>query len=249
MSELLRCICWFSCGAASAVAAKLTMEKVKDRELLVVYCDTMATEHPDNERFFQDVEAWLGLNILKLKSKRYEDVDAVFEGRRYMSGIQGAPCTVEMKKRPRFDFQRPTDLHVFGMTLDEKRRADKFAQDNPELGLYWPLIEEQVTKDTCLQILSEAGIKIPAMYELGYKNNNCLGCVKATSPAYWNKIRQDFPEVFQRRCEQSRRFGVKLTRVKGQRIFLDELEPAVVEYVEEDLSCGPQCTGQPAYLD
>ena len=33
------------------------------------------------------------------------------------------------------------------------------------------------------------------MYKLGYKNNNCIGCVKGQA-GYWNKIRKDFPDVF-----------------------------------------------------
>jgi hypothetical protein len=54
-----RRLVWFSCGAASAVAAKLAVEKYEDA-CEVVYCDTMATEHPDNQRFFNDVERWIG---------------------------------------------------------------------------------------------------------------------------------------------------------------------------------------------
>jgi hypothetical protein len=34
-----------------------------------------------------------------------------------------------------------------------------------------------------------------------------------------------FPDVFAERAEQSRRLGVRLVRVKNQRIFLDELDP------------------------
>jgi len=82
------------------------------------------------------------------------------------------------------------------------------------------------------------------MYKLGYNNNNCKGCVKATSPSYWNKIRKDFPDVFASRAEQSRRLKCKLTRVKGKRIYLDELSPDCEEVIKEDLSCGPQCRGQ-----
>ncbi len=37
------------------------------------------------------------------------------------------------------------------------------------------------------------------MYDLGYPNNNCIGCVKG-GMGYWNKIRKDFPEVFQKRA-------------------------------------------------
>ena len=39
-----RTICWFSCGAASAVATKLTLKDTPDA--IVAYCETGA-EHPD----------------------------------------------------------------------------------------------------------------------------------------------------------------------------------------------------------
>ena len=63
------------------------------------------------------------------------------------------------------------------------------------------------------------------MYKLGYPNANCIGCVKATSPTYWNHVRKVHPEVFEARAEQSKRIGVKLVQYKKQRLFLDELDP------------------------
>lgn len=63
----------------------------------------------------------------------------------------------------------------------------------------------------------------------------------ATSARYWNRVRKYFPAVFKRRCEQSRRLGVRLVRYKGVRIFLDELPEDATDQIAEDLSCGPQC--------
>lgn len=163
-----------------------------------------------------------------------------------MSGPAGAPCTVELKKVPRFQFQNADDVHVFGMTADEKKRIADFENENFELNLHWPLLDAGMSKADCHAMIASAGIEQPMMYRLGFKNNNCLGCVKASSPKYWNKTRQHFPEVFARRAEQSRAIGCKLVRYKGERIYLDELPPNSVEEVKEDLSCGPQCKGTAA---
>jgi len=38
---------------------------------------------------------------------------------------------------------------------------------------------------------------------------------------YWNKIRVDFPDVFEQRCKMERRIGA--TCIKGE--YLDELDP------------------------
>jgi len=232
-------VVWFSCGAASAVAAKLTLEK--HPAAVVVYCDTSRSEHPDNRRFRKDVEKWVSIKVKVIASEKFKTVDEVFAKTRYMAGIKGARCTTEMKKIPRFEFQRADDVHIFGFTVDEQKRIIQFKRNNPELLLEWPLSDGFITKDRCHSILREAGIKPPKMYELGYKNNNCLGCVKATSPGYWNMTRRDFPGVFSLRCKQSRELGVRLTRVKGKRIFLDELPTDAWGGLKQNVSCGPEC--------
>jgi hypothetical protein len=234
-----RRVVWFSCGAASAVAAKLTLQR--DASAEIVYCDTSASEHPDNLRFMADVERWLGKPVIRIKSEKYTTVDEVFEKRRYMSGVKGALCTTEMKKIPRLAFQQPDDIHIFGFTADEGGRIERFKRGNPELNLEWPLLDGKIDKEGCYRRIREAGIKTPAMYVLGYNNNNCIGCVKAASHTYWNKIRVDFPDVFKRRCEQSRAIGAKLIRVNGERAFLDELPVESTLFDEESISCGPEC--------
>ena len=243
-----RRLVWFSCGAASAVAAKIATKHYDDVE--VVYCDLFADEHPDNRRFFSDVQDWIGHPIRTVTSDKYGSVNDVFATRRYMAGIAGAPCTVEMKKVPRFAYQQPDDIHIFGFTADEHHRIARFDEYNPGLATQHILLENEVTKDGCLAIIENAGIELPAMYLLGYRNNNCLGCVKATSATYWNMVRRDFPDVFQMRAEQSRDYGARLTRVHGERVFLDEL-PANYLPAEplENISCGPDCGVQGTLLD
>jgi hypothetical protein len=89
-------------------------------------------------------------------------------------------------------------------------------------------------------MVAEAGIAPPAMYGLGFDHNNCIGCVKATSPGYWNRTREHFPEVFARRCRQSRLIGARLVRIAGERRFLDELPPEE-DAPDDDIECGPGC--------
>ena len=110
-----RTLVWWSTGAASAVAARLTLEDTPDA--LIVRCET-GNEDPDNYRFEADVVQWLGKPVTLLRSEKYESVWDVFRRRRYMSGVAGAICTGEMKVVPRLEFQRPTDIHVFGYTAD-----------------------------------------------------------------------------------------------------------------------------------
>lgn len=242
-------IVWFSCGSASAVAAKLTIEHYSGtHEVEIVNCDTRPSENSDNYRFSKDVEKWIGQPIRYISNPEFKDVDEVFEKRKYMAGIHGAICTVELKKRPRQHDERAANaINVFGFTADKKefKRSRRFQLKNPEMSLLWVLQLLGITKKQCHNMIAGAGIRTPTMYLLGYENNNCPGCVKATSAWYWDKIRSDFPSVFRRRCEQSRKLGVRLVRVKGKRIFLDELPPGPFNKPrqKENLSCGPECGG------
>lgn len=236
-----RAVVWYSDGAASAVAAKLAVAKYGSR-CVVVKCDTTNDEHADNLRFRQDVERWIGCAVTLIRSPEYTGIDDVFERRRYMAGIAGAICTTELKKRVRYAFQRDDDIHVFGYTADEEKRVLVFEENNPELTCDWMLRNRGITKEECYQILKDAGIALPTMYALGFGHNNCLGCVKATSPSYWNRVRLLFPDVFERRARQSREIGVRLVRVKGVRVFLDELSPRVgLTESDGDIECGPFC--------
>lgn len=239
-----RILCWFSCGGPSAVAAKETIAECgQSHEVLVVNCDTRPSEHPDNYRFSREVETWLGQQIIEIRSTEYKDVDDVIEKKRYLSGIHGAPCTTELKKVPRFHFALPDDIHVFGFTADskERKRAKRFELRNPDLILKWTLIEKGITKAGCLARLRQAGIKQPFMYDLGFDNNNCPGCVKSKGAWYWSMIRLHFPEVFKKRCEQSRKYNCRLIEIGGVRMFLDELPAGPFKKVKENLSCGPEC--------
>lgn len=240
-----RVLVWISCGAASACAAKLAAEKHKAQDLQVIYCDTLKYEHPDNVRFLKDIEQWIQRPIQILRSREYTDIFDVFDKTGWLIGPKGARCTTELKKNVRKAYQWPEDLHIFGLTADEPTRIKEFEAENFELLLEWNLREAGLTKSKCLKMVASAGIELPMMYRLGYKNNNCIGCVKGQS-GYWNKIRKDFPEAFARMAAQERKMGVAINkRYEGKTripVFLDELPPDAGNYKSEaDIECGPQC--------
>lgn len=236
---------WFSCGAASAVAAKKTVEKYSGYNVRVLN-NPVVEEDEDNRRFLKDVEAWIGVKIEIVTSKKYPSASAVdvWERRQYMSGPTGAPCTLELKKYARQEWERnnSVDWHVLGFTADEKRRHDRFVLT--ERSNVLPiLIEENITKADCYNILQAAGVALPRIYSLGYPNANCIGCVKATSSTYWNHVRAAHPDVFDARAEQSRRIGARLVRYKGKRMFLDELplDAKGRAMKSMDIECGIFC--------
>ena len=219
-------VVWFSCGAASAVAAKKTIEKYGHTHQIRVVNNPVMEEDSDNRRFLADVEKWLNLKIEIARNKTYPAASAVevWQKRQYMSGVSGAPCTVELKKKARqqWEAQNKTDFIVLGFTFDEAKRHERFVSSE-RANVLPVLIDAKITKKDCFDILKQAGIQLPHIYSLGYPNANCIGCVKATSPTYWNLVRKKHPDIFKQRADQSRKLGVKLVRYRGERIFLDEL--------------------------
>lgn len=240
-----RIVCRFSCGAASAVATKLTLAKyAADHDVVIHYSDTRS-EHPDNERFLRECEGWFGRPVERLTSERYHDVWDVWTRRRMLvSGQRGfAPCTEELKRMTAEMAQRPGDIIVMGYTAEEEHRLNRVRARHPGQAIEAPLVEKRLNKSDCFAILSRAGIALPAMYALGFKNNNCLGCPRG-GMGYWNNIRRHFPEVFDRMAALERDIGMAIIPdgKSGKRVFLDELDPARGDQATEpEIECSIMC--------
>jgi hypothetical protein len=148
-----------------------------------------------------------------------------------------------LKVAPRLGFQRPNDIHVFGYTADRRdiERAGRFRHNYPEVLIKTPLIEKGLSKAACFVILRRAGIDLPKLYQMGFPNNNCIPCVKATSPAYWALVRKNFPVQFARMAKVSRRLGVKLCRLKDKRVFIDEIPVGYTTEHPLTVSCDFLC--------
>ncbi|MEO9230891.1 MAG: hypothetical protein ABI216_18365 [Devosia sp.] len=222
---------WFSSGAASAVALKRTVERYGNLCTIRTVNNPIAEEDADNLRFLHDVEQWAGVTVEFARHEDYLAASAVdvWDRRGGMAFPHGAPCTVALKKQARQQWESANQVqwHVFGFTADEQARHRRFV--TTERSNVLPvLIDAGLTKEGCFDILRAAGIDLPRVYAMGYPNANCIGCVKATSPTYWNHVRENHPEVFEERAEQSRRLGARLVRVNNRRIFLDELDPSAV---------------------
>lgn len=221
-------VVWFSCGVASAVALMETVKRYGNTHIIRAVNNPVMEEDEDNRRFLADVERWLGIKIESACNPKYPtcSTESVWIDRKYMSGNAGAPCTVELKKEARYlwELTNKADYHVLGFTLDEIGRFKRF-QHGERANSLPVLIDAQLTKQDCHNIIVNAGLKPPRVYDMGYPNANCIGCVKASSPTYWNHVRKTHPVVFEARSVLSRKIGCRLVRYQGKRIFLDELPP------------------------
>ncbi len=204
-----------------------------------IYID-IENQHPDSMRFIKECEKAIGKPIEILKSQ-YGSVENVIKQFRFINGPYGAKCTQVLKKRVRKEWENYHSdynlTYVWGFDLDERNRADQLEESTPDVRNQYPLIERSLTKQDAHAILNMLGIKRPIMYDMGYSNNNCIGCVKG-GMGYWNKIRVDFPEVFQRMSKLEREIGHSC--IKG--VYLDELDPDRGRMKDEIMQdCGIMC--------
>jgi 3'-phosphoadenosine 5'-phosphosulfate sulfotransferase (PAPS reductase)/FAD synthetase len=245
-----RILAQFSCGAASAVATKLAIAAHGDR--VVILNAEIEEEHPDNRRFARDCEAWFGKPIETLRDEKYgASAVRVFETVGYIKGRNGAACTSRIKRGLLKGFEKPGDVLVLGFTAEEQHRADDWREDWPDRPAIFPLIERGLTKEDCKAMVERAGLKLPAMYLLGYDNANCIGCVKG-GLGYWRAIREDFPEQFERMAQAEAKVAAlhgddafilrhRSGPLKGQRFPLRELPAGVAHRGEPLPSCGLFC--------
>lgn len=218
-------VCWISAGVSSFMAGYLAGDVDK-----WIYID-VADQHPDSMRFIKDCEKIIGKDIEILKSTEYgsvEDCVKVFGGfRDANSGF--APCTNWLKKRVRKQWELEHSdyaiTYVWGYDLNEVGRAERMVEANPQANHEFPLIEKKLYKEEVHGLFEHVfNIPRPVMYDMGYPNNNCVGCVKG-GMGYWNRIRKDFPEVFERRAKLERLVGHSMLKDKNGPVYLDELDP------------------------
>lgn len=231
-------VCWISAGISSFIAGYLEKDTIDK----FIYID-IADQHPDSIRFIKDCEKTLGKEIEVMKSAEYDSVEDAIRaaGVIRMARNGFAPCTAYLKKRVRKQWEHEhADFeitYVWGFDLNEKHRAENVTETMFEFKHEFPLIENSLTKQDCHAISARLGVKRPAMYDFGYNNNNCIGCVKG-GMGYWNRIRVDFPDVFASRAKLERDLNCKCLK----ECFLDELDPDRGRMSDEILEdCGIFC--------
>lgn len=190
-----RIVCQFSCGAASAVATKLTLAEYP-AERVVILNAFIQEEHEDNRRFLADCERWFGHPITVVRDTKYgASTDEIWLRKRFMVGRRNAPCSAELKRNILDAAKLPGDIWMLGFTSEEVDRWENLQDANPGKTILAPLITKGLSKSDCLAMIERAGLDLPITYRMGYDNANCIGCPKG-GQNYWQAIREDFPERF-----------------------------------------------------
>lgn len=237
---------WFSCGSTSAVACKLALDKYGKENVDLWYIETGAS-HPDNLRFIESCQNWYGKPIRIARSDKFK-CPLYIAKKELFNTPYGAPCTKYLKKdvrqkqiMPLYEGQEVYHVMGFEYTLHEVNRALRWKQQQTP-NVVFPLIEKKWNKQDCLLELKKHKIELPAMYKLGYHNNNCIGCFKG-GMGYWNKIRRDFPNVFWKTSEVEEQTKHTVLKKDGKPLYLKDLKPTEGNHIDLEIpDCGLFCS-------
>ena len=214
-------IAWWSGGITSAVTCKLCIDLYGLENVRIIFQDT-CNEDDDTYRFKKDCEQWYGKEIETITriGKEYNSIQDVWYKFKSLNVAGGAICSSELKRDLRKEWEKANDFkyQAFGFDVDEIRRVKSMTRNYRKTAKpIFPLLLHGYTKKDCIELVQEAGLKLPNAYVLGFLNNNCLKtfCVQG-GIGYWQKVQRDFPDKFDAMAKVEH----DLTDLKGEPVTM-----------------------------
>jgi 3'-phosphoadenosine 5'-phosphosulfate sulfotransferase (PAPS reductase)/FAD synthetase len=198
---MLRVIVALSGGKASAWCADWALKNYPKKNVILYFNDTK-WEHPDLYRFLRDLRRYFNHPIMVDADGR--SPEELFYDHHALANNRMPFCSQELKAKRLQKFYRDGDILVFGIGTDELTRANRLVGVYQTVAvktgkwpkLIFPLIHENITKEQVDKFVSDAGIKVPLLYRLGFLHNNCSGgCVRA-GKKHWKLLLEKLPEVY-----------------------------------------------------
>lgn len=202
-------------GGAASAAAWLRLLK-RHPDALAVFADTNS-EDPDLYRFLADVDRHTNRPCHRLTNQGQTTWD-VFHRQQMIKNRNACFAASHLKQIPLDNFARsltpdPTAITIYtGLSPDEDDRIARLTRrlsprhhDTP---LSWPPL---AGKCTIARELDAAGLKPPALYDLGYPHNNCGGCCVLAGIANWTRTLAAFPDRYAHAEKQEAQFQADLT--------------------------------------
>ena len=214
---------WWSGGITSAVTCKICIDLYGVENVRLIFIDTF-NEDNDTYRFKKDCEKWYGKEIETITrigdGKKYNSIQDVWRRYKSLNVATGAVCSSELKRELRKEWEKENEFEAqaFGFDIDEVRRIKSMTKNYRKSAKpIFPLLMYGYSKEDCVQIALDEGLKLPRAYVLGFLNNNCLrtGCVSG-GIGYWQKMARDIPENFLKMSDIEH----ELTDMKGEPVTM-----------------------------
>ena len=210
----------FSGGAGSWAAAMRVAERHGSDDLVLLCADTRS-EHPDWREFVYASAALTGGDLVMFDQG--VDVWELAFQQKMIPNTRVDFCSRILKREPIRNWMDehldPADATVYiGFDWTEEHRLVRARPHWEPWSIDAPLMwEPMLDKDDVLRWLDEVDLPMPAAYRTGMPHNNCLGtgCVKG-GQAYWRKLRDEFPEAYERSALNEEEFR----RVSGKDVAI-----------------------------
>jgi hypothetical protein len=234
-------------GKASAYCANIALQKY-GKENCILYFNDTKWEHPDLYRFLNDLSKYFGIDVTSDSDGR--DPEEIFYYKKLLGNNRVPLCSRILKAERLQKYFKEGDNIIFGIGVDEVHRAKRLISAYQKYAvvrnvyptLEFPLIENDVNSEHVDKWLKSIGIKQPALYDLGFKHNNCSGgCVRA-GKKHWIHLLRTIPEVYAKRESMEVRFrewiGKDVTILKDETLKnlreRYQLQPDMVFDLDDD---------------
>jgi hypothetical protein len=201
----------FSGGVSSAWCANWALQHYLKEEVIFLFHDTKE-EDEDTYRFIKEIADKLNHPITERSDGR--SVTQLFYDENMLANDRSAFCSKTLKVEQRLKFfteLRKANINeiilIFGFSAAEPKRFERMLGDSLKNNytLICPLINENKTKQDCVNWCCSIGVKIPRMYEWS-NHANCVGCVRG-GKNYWQAVKENRPDVFNQRVALEEEFG------------------------------------------
>jgi len=201
----------FSGGVTSAWAAGWALRTFAPASVSILFHDTKE-EDEDTYRFIKEMAAALGKPITERSDGRsvtelFRDEGAIANNRmafcsRILKAEQGQKYIDELRAGGATEI-----VKVIGFTAMEWQRIQRATMhaERDGVAVRFPLVEEKITKQQAADWCISLGVQPPRMYRWS-EHANCVGCVRG-GKAYWLKVRENRPDVFDQRSALENEFG------------------------------------------
>jgi 3'-phosphoadenosine 5'-phosphosulfate sulfotransferase (PAPS reductase)/FAD synthetase len=198
----------FSGGASSSYTAYLVLKKVNRKDIILLHTPTYS-EHPEADRFREDVSNFLNIPITVQADGR--DIWKLIEDRKYIPSQFMPFCTQQLKinqSEKFFNHFNEDFVQYIGYGINEWSRVQRTYTRNlvKKRIVQFPVFESGLSDEKIKNIIkNDWGIKLPDSYKY-LKHNNCIPCFKA-GKAEWKNFYLYFPEQYKKAIDAEKKTG------------------------------------------
>lgn len=213
--RVIKHVILFSGGASSAYVAKWVVDKYGKENSILFFTDTL-WEDKDNYRFLEECAEYIGIEITRRVDGRTPE--EVFYDQKFLGNARVAQCSEELKVKQTLIFiedlrsEGYEPILYFGIDASEKHRIESLKRHYEHYPLEpvecrFPLDDSNSNAIRPKDIIrNEWKIKLPRMYDLGFKHANCAGrCVRGGFKHYANLYRV-WPDIYKLQEEMEENF-------------------------------------------